>query len=105
MHRQNGTSGGDQDELRPSMPARFNDWHTTVIEWTPEYLRFLLDGTPMRVWSGGRLTDCERVTSRIPNTPMRWVLQSETELNATYPAKTAVANVQVDYVKTWKYAA
>jgi hypothetical protein len=34
---------------------------------------------------------------------MRWVLQTETELNSTYPPSSAVANVQVDYVKVWKY--
>jgi hypothetical protein len=34
---------------------------------------------------------------------MHWVLQSETELNSTYPAVSAVANVQIDYVRVWKY--
>jgi len=33
MHRQNGTSGGDQDPYHSS--ARFPDWHTAVIEWKP----------------------------------------------------------------------
>jgi hypothetical protein len=32
-------------------------------------------------------------TSRVPNTPMHWVLQCETELNSTYPAPGAVASV------------
>jgi len=103
MHRQNDTSGGDQDELRPATPARYGDWHVAVIEWTPEYLVFLLDGTPTRIYASGKLTDRDRVTTRIPNTPMRWVLQTETELNQTYPAAAAVANVQVDYVKVWRY--
>jgi hypothetical protein len=48
-------------------------------------------------------TGTDRVTSRIPNTPMRTVLQTETKLNSTYPPRDAVAKVQVDYFKAWKY--
>jgi beta-glucanase (GH16 family) len=90
MHRQNGTAGNDQDPYRTS--TKFPDWHTAVIEWKPNSCKFILDGTTIG-----------HSTSRVPNTPMHWVLQSETELNSTYPAASAVANVQVDYVKVWKY--
>jgi Glycosyl hydrolases family 16 len=92
MHRQNGTSGGDQDAYRTT--AMFPDWHTAVIEWKPNSCKFILDGTTIG-----------HSTSRVPNTPMHWVLQSQTELNSTYPAASAVANVQVDYVRVWKYVA
>jgi hypothetical protein len=63
-----------------------------VIEWKPNFCRFILDGNIVGT-----------STSRVPNTPMHWVLQSETELNSTYPAASAVANVQIDYVRVWKY--
>jgi len=90
MHRQNGTSGGDQDHYGSS--ATYPTWHTAVIEWKPNFCRFILDGNILGT-----------STSRVPNTRMRWVLQTETELNSTYPASSAVANVQVDYVRVWKY--
>jgi len=90
MHRQNGTSGGDQDPYHSS--ARFPDWHTAVIEWKPNSCKFILDGAVVG-----------HSTSRVPNTPMHWVLQSETELNSTYPAANAIANVQIDYVRVHKY--
>jgi hypothetical protein len=63
-----------------------------ALEWTPTRCAFFIDGRSIG-----------RSTSRIPNTPMRCVLQTETELNSIYPAKTAVANVQLDYIKVWKY--
>jgi hypothetical protein len=90
MHRQNGSSGSDQDGYKST--AKFPDWHTAVIEWKPNSCKFILDGNTIG-----------HSTSRVPNTPMHWVLQSETELNSTYPAASAVANVQVDYVRVWKY--
>jgi len=64
MHRQNGTSGSDQDGYTSS--ARFPDWHTAVIEWKPNFCRFILDGNILGT-----------STSRVPNTPMHWVLQCE----------------------------
>jgi hypothetical protein len=42
MHRQNGTSGFDQDHYSSS--AKFPAWHTAVIEWKPNFCRFILDG-------------------------------------------------------------
>jgi beta-glucanase (GH16 family) len=90
MHRQNGTAGNDQDPYKTT--AKFSDWHTAVIEWKPNFCRFILDGNIIGT-----------STSRVPNTPMHWVLHSETELNSTYPAASAVANVQIDYVRVWKY--
>jgi len=49
--------------------ATFDSWHTYVIEWTPQAVRFLLDGQVVMNY-----TD----QSNIPNTPMRWQLQTET---------------------------
>jgi beta-glucanase (GH16 family) len=89
MHRQGGTSGGDQDSFKPT--ARYNNWHTAALEWMPNRLQVFLDGVAMKTTTGA-----DRVTSRIPNTPMRCVLQTETELNKTYPAQAAVANVQIE---------
>ena len=90
MHRQGGTSGGDQDWYGSTI--KLIDWHSYAIEWKPGSCEFFIDGRSIG-----------KSTSRVPNTPMRFVCQSETELNSTYPAKTAVANVQCDYFKVWRY--
>jgi hypothetical protein len=60
------------------------DWHTHAMEWTPNRCEFFIDGKSIG-----------KSTSRIPNTPMRFVCQNETELNSTYPAHAAVARVAV----------
>ena len=89
MHRQGGTSGGDQDAF--STNARFTDWHTATLEWLPNKVVFMLDGQVIGT-----------STSRIPNTPMHWVLQTETKLDGTVPNDTS-GNVQIDRVSVWKY--
>jgi hypothetical protein len=86
-HRQGGTSGDDQDVFFSS--TKFNDgnWHTTSIEWLPSRVTFLLDGVKLG-----------EVTSRIPNTPMFWVLQNEACLGVPCPDPNANANVEVDWM-------
>ncbi|HET9518624.1 MAG TPA: glycoside hydrolase family 16 protein, partial [Actinoplanes sp.] len=69
--------------------ATFASWHTAVIEWTPEHVKFILDGTTV-----GTTTD----RSTIPNKPMRWVLQTETVLDGTVPRATATGHVLIDWV-------
>ncbi len=88
MHRQNGTSGGDQDSAHTT--ARFTSWHTAIIEWTPGRCRFILDGTVIL-----------DKTSRVPNTPMHWVIQTETNLDGYVPSPSAAGNVQIDWVAVW----
>ena len=90
MHRQNGTSGGDQDHF--SSTAKVSDWHTYAMEWKSGSCEFFIDGKSIG-----------RSTSRVPNTPMRFVCQNETELNSTYPPKDVVARVYIDSFKAWRY--
>lgn len=90
MHRQGATSGGDQAGF--STNKGYNDWHTATIEWSPNVMRFLLDGNVIG-----------QTTQRIPNTPMHWVLQTETNLGGNPIPANAAGNVQIDYVKVWKY--
>ena len=91
MHRQNGTSGGDQDAFETS--ARWDAWHTAVTEWTPTAVRFYLDGQLIGT-----------STSRIPNTPMRWVIQNETTLSGFVPENSVAGHVVIDWVAVWSYA-
>lgn len=88
MHRQGATSGGDQDAV--STTARYTSWHTAIIEWTPGRCRFILDGQVIL-----------DKTSRVPNTSMHWVIQTETDLSGQAPSPTAAGNVQIDWVAVW----
>jgi hypothetical protein len=90
MHWQNGTSGGDQDKY--STNVTYTSWHTATTEWTPNAVTFYLDGQVIG-----------RSTSHIPNTPMHWVLQTETNLNGIVPSATDAGNVQVDWAVAYSY--
>jgi hypothetical protein len=90
MHRMNGSSGGDQDAYVTN--AGYANWHTAVIEWTPSSVTFILDDAVIGVSN-----------TRIPSTPMHWVLQTETSLNSVYPAPSIQGNVQIDWVVAWAY--
>ena len=90
MHRQGASGGGDQDAF--DSPATYTSWHTAVIEWSPAATRFILDDKVVGT-----------STSRIPNTPMHWVLQTETSLSGA-PTDGAAGNVQVDWVAVYRPA-
>jgi len=90
MHRQNGDSGHDQDTYNTDI-AVTSGWHTAVTEWTASACRFILDGKVIGT-----------STSRIPNTPMHWVIQSETWGGA--PAASAVADIDIAWVAIYQPA-
>jgi hypothetical protein len=90
VHYQGATRGSDQ--AAASAPFDSTKWHTAVIEWSPDLVVFILDGDVI-----------QRVTHRVPNTPMHWVLQTETTLNSQMPPVTAAGNVQIDWVAAWQY--
>lgn len=62
-----------------------------------------------RLWTGRALLQARSPglaggsTARIPNTPMHWVLQTETALGGTVPANSTAGNVEIDWVVVWKY--
>jgi hypothetical protein len=89
VHRQNATTGGDQAWFR--IPVNFNAWHTYTIEWSPGLVVLRIDGV-----------EVGRTTERIPNTPMHWVLQTETSLKMATSDSTR-GNVQIDWVAAWAY--
>lgn len=90
MHRQGATSGGDQDFISTS-GARPQVWHTCVIEWKANSLKFFLDG----VQQGSTLT------SRVPNTPMHYVLQIESDLGGNQPPVGTSGYLYCDWVCRW----
>lgn len=86
-HRQGGTSGSDQDAFCTN--TTYQNWHTVVIEWAPNLVRYLIDGQVIGT-----------STSRVPNTPMHWVLQTETSYGGA-PSSTVSGHVQIDWVSVW----
>ena len=93
MHHEGGTSGSDQDYYLTN--TTLADWHTYTIEWTPNYVKFLIDGQVI-----GDSTD----TSEIPDTPMHWVMQTESDLDSTKPSSSAQGNLQIAWAAVWSYA-
>jgi Glycosyl hydrolases family 16 len=65
LHHQDGTWAGDQDAACSTVT--YASWHTAVVEWMPSRTNFYLDGNLLMA-----------STSRAPNTPMHWVLQTDT---------------------------
>jgi hypothetical protein len=88
MHWMGGTSGTQQDAYPTG--AGFNAWHTAIIEKTPGYCRFILDGTVVG-----------NSTLRIPFDPMHWVLQTETAIDGTVPSDSTSGHVQIDWVAAY----
>ena len=92
MHHQGGTSGSDQDAYITN--TTFSDWHTYTLEWTPSYVKFLIDGQVI-----GDSTN----PSEIPDTPMHWVMQTESDLDGVKPAASAQGNLQIAWAAVWSY--
>jgi beta-glucanase (GH16 family) len=90
MHWRNGTSGNDEDEYDTNVT--YTSWHTAVIEWRPDIndLKFYLDGKLVG-----------HATSRVPKTPMHWVLQTETSVSGCIPSNSAAGHVLVDWVAVY----
>jgi hypothetical protein len=82
--------GNPQAQEAYSTNVTYNAWHTAVIEWTPTNVRFILDGVTI---------GNDTLTQYLPNTPMHWVLQTETTQSG--PTNAAVGNVQIDWVSIW----
>lgn len=76
-----------------STGATYGQWHTAVVEWTPQAVTFSLDGMVI-----GRSTN----TASIPSSPMHWVLQTETQLSGGAPSNSAAGSVQIDWVTAYR---
>ena len=88
MHEQGGRSQGDADEFDTS--TTYSSWHTATIAWTPTACTFVLDG---------HLVGTARL--HVPDTPMHWVIQTETSLDEANPSPSAAGNVQIDWVTAY----
>jgi len=91
MHHQNGVSQYDQDQYNTTVPVS-SGWHTAVTEWTAASCRFILDGTTVGTSA-----------SRIPDTPMHWIIQSETALDGAI-SNTATGDIYLAWVAIYRPA-
>ena len=96
MHWQGATRGNQQYYALSG--ASFHDWHTAVIEWGPDKVSFYLDGELMTNASG----NLSQWTTRVPDTPMHWVIQTETRLDAVQPTTADEGHVEIDWVAVWE---
>ena len=90
VHHQNATSDNDQDSYNTS--TTFTSWHTASVEWTPNKVVFILDGKTIGT-----------STNRIPNTPMHWVIQTESCSDGC-PAASTTGNLQIAWVVAYSQA-
>ena len=86
MHWEGATSGSQQDAY--CTDTTYTSWHTAIIEWTPSRLNFIMDGVTIG-----------SSTSHIPDTPMHWVIQTETTSQG--PDSGSVGDVQIDWVAVY----
>jgi hypothetical protein len=89
VHHQGAVSGSDQNAY--TTRATYTSWHTASIEWRPGSVTFLLDG---------KTTGTS--TNRVPNTPMHWVIQTESCLDGCPSASTA-GNLQIAWITAYSY--
>ncbi|NLG55185.1 MAG: glycoside hydrolase family 16 protein, partial [Rhodococcus sp.] len=86
-HYAGAGSCADCQEVARDVGARFTDWHTYTIEWMPGRVRYLLDDVVVL-----------DSTNWVPDGPMRWQLQTET--NGTGNSS---GHLEVDWVSVWAY--
>ena len=88
VHHQGATVNNDQDYWPTN--ATYNSWHTATITRMPGYVQFALDGNVIGT-----------STSRLPNTPMHWILQSETSTYGVIPANSTYGWIQIAWVTAY----
>lgn len=86
-------AGSSTDRAAFAARATYRRWHTAVIVWTPGRCRFMLDGKQIGVSTRG-----------IPDTPMHWVIQTETYLSGAPPSDNASGHVYIDWVAVYARA-
>lgn len=82
-------AGPTRPQLKVFAPSSFywTQWRIYTIEWLPGLVRYLVDDTVVA-----------HVTEGVPNTPMRWVLQTNPSTSAV-PYSTA--HMQLDWISIY----
>lgn len=74
-------------------PTVGTGWHTAVTEWTSGHVRWYWDG---------KLIGQTTKTAGVPNKPMRWTLQAETNTDGRSVSSSAKGHILVDWVVQYK---
>ena len=82
-----GACVGCQDKAVTTDLDLFTVWHTYTIEWKPGNVKYILDGKVVL-----------NSDKWVPDTPMRWQLQTETNGYGSHSG-----NLMVDWVAVYKY--
>jgi hypothetical protein len=90
VHHQGATSGSDQTAFNSN--TTYTAWHTASLEWTPNEVKFILDGIVVG-----------DTTNRIPDTPMHWVIQTESCLQGC-PSASTQGYLQIDWITAYALA-
>jgi len=77
--------------LAKNTKVSFADWHVYTIEWTPGRISYYLDGDRVAT-----------TTKSVPEKPMHWVLQTETDGNPVQ-ARSSAGYLSIDWatIYTW----
>ncbi len=68
----------------------YSSWHVATIEWTPQSVKFFLDGK------------LQGSSADVPHEPMHWVLQTETDERGN-TAPNVSGRVQIDWVAAYAH--
>jgi hypothetical protein len=88
MHWQGATTHRQFDHY--SVHASLGAWHTYEIDWLPTAVSFYLDGSLLG-----------KSTSHIPDTPMHWVLQTDTASGEPPPSVATAGDVQIAWATAY----
>lgn len=87
MHPKNG---GQQDAFDSGVS--YTSWHTASLEWSPGRVHFILDGKSVGTSTRG-----------VPDTPMQWVIQTESCLDGC-PSPSTAGHLQIDWAVAYSPA-
>lgn len=95
VHHWDAKVGSDQSWAR--VDTDIGAWHTYTTEWSPGptgrgLIVLFFDGVEVL-----------RVTDRVPQAALRWVIQTETS-KTTYPDARTEGMVEIDWVAAWTYS-
>lgn len=85
-----GTGFRKTDQFRSQVT--YVDWHVATMEWSPGKVEFFLDGRSLGAGTTG-----------VPNTPMHYILQTESCLPFC-PSPETAGHVYLDWIAIWKRA-
>ena len=91
--------GAKNNLIHKYLSADFSAWHVIGVQWYPGHINYTIDGSTWASISG----------SEVPNVPMHLFMQTQIGSNGfsgTLPNGTTPAhvNLQVDWVKIYRYA-